>query len=293
VATKAGSRGWFGCHGRGPAQNSAPLGPIDTNLATRHYVPMSRRRFGQGIVLAIILLSTIVLVLGLAQSASVGDKLCTPTLTELKLPMSFPRWFGCALAMHENLAGGLIGGAGALFAAWLAWQAVMRQINAPADQAYEALQVELEPVVDILNQYWRVVDASIKNRDWRDNGFGLLQSLHPRVGQLRQAITADLANRLDPVRHRQFKKLMESLSWIEQRMDRTHPNNEPLWFENVRTMLSHFNVFLRAFDPVAAKKFRWRKKSRVDHRSMAQHSETSLKISSELGRSNLSQSNEA
>lgn len=29
------------------------------------------------------------------------------------------RWFGCAMAAHENLAGGLIGG-GALFAAWLA-----------------------------------------------------------------------------------------------------------------------------------------------------------------------------
>jgi hypothetical protein len=54
-------------------------------------------------------------------------------------------------------------------------------------------------------------------------------------------------------------------------------NLEPLWLENVRTMLSHFNVLLRAFDPVAANKFRWRKKSRVDHRSMAQHSETLIK----------------
>jgi hypothetical protein len=253
-----------------------PRIPLDTNLNARHYRSMSRRRFGQGVVLAIILLSTIVLVLGLAQSASVGDKLCAPTLTELKLPMNFPRWFGCALAMHENLAGGLIGGAGALFAAWLAWQAIMRQINAQADQAYEALQVELEPVVDTLNLYWRVVDASIKNSKWRENGSALLRSMHPSPSRLSEAISEDLANRLDPVRHRQFKKLMESLSWIAQRMDRTH-TSEPLWFENVRTMLSHFNVFLREFDPVAAKKFRRRKKSRVDHRSMAQYSETLIK----------------
>ena len=123
----------------------------------------------------------------------------------------------------------------------------------------------------------RLVDASIRNNGWRDSGFGALQSLHPRPGQLHQAISEDLANRLDPIRHRQFKKLMESLSWIEQRMDRTHPNNEPLWFENVRTMLSHFNVFLREFDPVAAKKFRGRKKSRIDARSMAEHSETLVK----------------
>jgi hypothetical protein len=234
---------------------------------------MSRRRSGQGTVLAIILFSTIVLVLGLAQSASTGDKLCVPGLTELKLPMNFPRWLGCAMATHENLAGGLIGAAGALFAAWLAWQAVMRQINAVADQAYEALRVELGPVVNMVNLYWRVVDASIKNKSWRRNGFALLRSLHPRPSQLPRDINEDLANRLDPVRHRNFKDLMQSLSWLAERMN-LDLDDEPLWFENVRTMLSHFNVFLRKFDPVAAKKFRRRKKGRVDHRSMADHSET-------------------
>jgi hypothetical protein len=186
---------------------------VDTNLNARHYILMSRRRFGQGIVLAIILVSIIVLLLDLAQSSSTSGKLCAPRLADLKLPMDFSRWLGCALAMHETLAGGLIGAAGALFAAWLAWQAIMRQINAQADQAYEALQVELEPVVDMLNQYWRVVDASIKNKN-----------LHPRPSDLQRAVNEDLSTRLDPVRHRQFKKLMESLSWIAQRMDRTHPN---------------------------------------------------------------------
>jgi hypothetical protein len=194
----------------------------------------------------------------------------------MKLPIGFPWWFGCALTMHENLAGGLIGGAGALFAAWLAWQAIMRQISAEADQAYEALQVEFEPVIDMLNQYWRVVDASIKNRDWRESGAALLRALHPSPTRLHQSISTDIATRLDPVRHRQFRKLMESLSWIADRMDRTNPN-EPLWFENLRTMLSHFDVFLRKFDPAAAKKFRWRKRTRVDHRSMAQHSEVLIR----------------
>jgi hypothetical protein len=233
---------------------------LDTNLNARHYVPMTRRQFGQGIVLAIILVSTIVLLLDLAQSSSTSDKLCAPRLADLKLPMDFSRWLGCALATHEGLAGGLIGAAGALFAAWLAWQAIMRQINAQADQAYESLQVELEPVVDMLNQYWRIVDASIKNKKWGDNGFAVLQSLHPRPSDLHRAVNEDLATRLDPVRHRQFKKLMESLLWIAERMDRTHPNNDRLWFENVRTMLSHFNAFLCEFDPVAAKKFRAAKK---------------------------------
>ena len=43
---------------------------------------------------------------------------------------AFPRWFGCVLGLHETLAAGLIGAAGVLIAAWMAWTAVQRQINA-------------------------------------------------------------------------------------------------------------------------------------------------------------------
>ena len=222
---------------------------------------MSGRQFRQGVVLAVVLLAVIVLLLGLAQDGSTGDRLCVPSLVHLKFPIQFPTWFGCALAMHEGLAGGLIGGAGALFAAWMAWQAVMRQINAEADQAYDAVRVELEPVVDMLNLYWRVVDASIKHKEWRSNGDAVLRSLHPRPGELHGAITPGLADRLDPTRRRQLRKLMDSLLWLAQRMDREDRRDDPLWFENLRTLLSHFYVFLRKFDPVAAKKLRRRKKT--------------------------------
>jgi hypothetical protein len=47
----------------------------------------------------------------------------------------FPLWFGCVLDAHDNLAAGLIGAAGALFAAWLAWRAVQHQINADRERA--------------------------------------------------------------------------------------------------------------------------------------------------------------
>jgi hypothetical protein len=191
----------------------------------------------------------------------------------LKLPIGFPRWLGCALANHETLAGGLIGAAGALFAAWLAWQAVMRQINAAADQAYEALRVELEPVVDMVNLYWRVVDASIRKKEWRSNGYALLRSLQPRPNELDRHISKGLVNRLDPVRQRDFNKVMEGLSWLSERMRLNFDDDEPLWFQNVRTMLSHFDVFLRKFDRIAARKFRWRKKGRLDHGSIAEQYE--------------------
>src|SRR5262245_30127822 len=47
----------------------------------------------------------------------------------------FFKWFGCVLDAHESLAAGLIGVAGALFAAWLAWTAVQRQLKEQERQA--------------------------------------------------------------------------------------------------------------------------------------------------------------
>jgi hypothetical protein len=38
-------------------------------------------------------------------------------------------YIGCAMTAHEDLAAGLIGGAGALFAAWLAFDAVQEQLG--------------------------------------------------------------------------------------------------------------------------------------------------------------------
>jgi hypothetical protein len=48
---------------------------------------------------------------------------------------AFPKWFGCVLAAHESLAGGLIGLAGVLLGAWAAWSAVQQQINADRERA--------------------------------------------------------------------------------------------------------------------------------------------------------------
>jgi hypothetical protein len=47
----------------------------------------------------------------------------------------FPKWFGCILHDHDSLAAGLIGAAGALFAAWIAWTAVQRQLEEQQRQA--------------------------------------------------------------------------------------------------------------------------------------------------------------
>src|SRR5262249_56250844 len=47
----------------------------------------------------------------------------------------FFKWFGCVLHDHDSLAAGLIGAAGALFAAWIAWTTVQRQLEEQQRQA--------------------------------------------------------------------------------------------------------------------------------------------------------------
>jgi hypothetical protein len=52
----------------------------------------------------------------------------------------FPKWLGCVVANHENLAGSLIAVGGALFAARVAWHAVMDQIESDKELARDAIR---------------------------------------------------------------------------------------------------------------------------------------------------------
>jgi hypothetical protein len=71
-------------------------------------------------------------------SAFDPSKLYSPSFDKAQIP----KWLDCAMGAHENLARGLIGASGALFASWLAWSAVRDQIaleqasNEPEVEAY-------------------------------------------------------------------------------------------------------------------------------------------------------------
>ncbi len=72
------------------------------------------------------LIALVLLTLSFVHSyANIEDaKRCAPNIWAAH----WPNWIGCIIAAHEGLAGGLIGGGGALFAAWLAWDAVQVQL---------------------------------------------------------------------------------------------------------------------------------------------------------------------
>jgi hypothetical protein len=54
--------------------------------------------------------------------------------------VQFPKWLGCIVANHESLSGSLIAAGGALFAAWVAWHAIMDQIESDKELARDAVR---------------------------------------------------------------------------------------------------------------------------------------------------------
>ena len=93
-------------------------------LAHSFIIEQLQKRTTQFVLLFFGLPLFVFLVLALAQAGSGSS-----------CHWAFPKWFGCVLAAHENLAGSLIGLAGVLLGAWVAWSAVQQQINADRERA--------------------------------------------------------------------------------------------------------------------------------------------------------------
>jgi hypothetical protein len=89
--------------------------------------PNIRRRVSTAISLGLVLIGIVVLLLAFVDSYSINEVFghCSPSLSKSKWPL----YLGCVMAAHEGLAGGLIGAAGALFAAWLAYEAIQEQLS--------------------------------------------------------------------------------------------------------------------------------------------------------------------
>jgi hypothetical protein len=133
---------------------------------------LRRHEILKGAAITIILLSIIVAALGFAhswapqkteptiQAAEQSDGLNAGRCFASIAKSQFPKWVGCAMAAHENLAGGLIGSAGALLAAWIAWHAVMAQMESDRRLARNSER----PIVHG-GPGWRMKDPNDRHRD--------------------------------------------------------------------------------------------------------------------------------
>jgi hypothetical protein len=87
--------------------------------------PVIRRRVAWAIAFGFVLIAMVVGIITFVDLAAIIEgRRCAPSIWKSQ----WPKYFGCAMAAHEGLAGGLIGAAGALFAAWLAFDAIQEQL---------------------------------------------------------------------------------------------------------------------------------------------------------------------
>jgi hypothetical protein len=77
------------------------------------------KRLIWALVIGAVLVALIIGIISFVEATSITEeaKRCAPNVWQSQ----WPRYIGCAMAAHEGLAGGLIGAAGVLFAAWLAF----------------------------------------------------------------------------------------------------------------------------------------------------------------------------
>jgi hypothetical protein len=131
------------------------------------------------------------------------------------LHAQWPKWIGCAMTTHENLAGGLIGGAGALFAAFIAADAVWHQLAFErqkfnlAEERRNALEIySFERVIEYYSRLLRPFDLAVGHEDGKHvNGIDDLYktgNLVPFFGSLpadHQSLARDAWERLSNLNH--------------------------------------------------------------------------------------------
>jgi hypothetical protein len=91
-------------------------------------------RWAVGLTIAVALVVGVIGLLGFAHANAVGATRCFAGFAHAQ----WPKWIGCAMAAHENLSGGLIGLAGVIFAAWLAYSGAQDQLAHVRRTAEEA-----------------------------------------------------------------------------------------------------------------------------------------------------------
>lgn len=147
----------------------------------------------------------------------------------------FPKWFGCVVASHENLAGGLIGAAGTLFAGWLAWTAVQTQIadareRAEADrkEVERLLQFDVDNIAEALGAMWLVLE-NIHHEETPENNETRLEAVKTGINFVADSIwietTRSMIEILGWERRRSYQSLLNSLLELKKHENTTPENS--------------------------------------------------------------------
>lgn len=192
----------------------------------------------------------------------------------------FPKWLGCAMAAHENLAGGLIGGGGALLAAWIAASIVREQINDDRRRERQARQHEIKREISALtacrnaledaqHTYWDQWEL-VRDRKWPNvealARVGALGKLNPLFGPAPSHPDGIAAQNLLASMHTLATELQKGLliydppfnleqprakSFQEEQaaaLDRAESVEVPHYYDVVRDIIFRLNDAIGAYD---------------------------------------------
>jgi hypothetical protein len=244
---------------------------------------LSMKRIGQGTVVIVASMAALTAALALAQVGSIPEKRCALDAV----------WLGCAMAAHENLAGGLIGAAGTVFAGWVAWVAIERQIAIAErlglreeTEAEAALQEILRERFNVINEIWQGIDWALQEADEEERERKASLAIGMLFYALPNEADAELVERmglkLPPRRAARLNNI--SATWRRHQLiekqeaegDRGHGLH---WrARRARTMFSHMERYAREYDSQLTAIFNDRIKAPVDHSQPAEDVRTSREI---------------
>ncbi|MGY4616144.1 hypothetical protein ACVWZ4_001371 [Bradyrhizobium sp. USDA 4472] len=192
-----------------------------------------------------------------------------------------PQWLGCVLSRHGELAGGLIGAAGAIIAGMMAWLAAMKTIDDNRARELRALEVahlRIGTIADCFNEVWRVEEKMQQGGD-RERGTRLIFSLLPlddsRVWDewIKQLKDLSMSDEFDAKRKIDLKELAETVETVRSYIPigRNPLIVDPAWRRRLSATLNYFKHTCDKFDPAGPDYFKGRKSSPLDEREDWQH----------------------
>jgi hypothetical protein len=114
--------------------------------------PATRRRLCRALVVGLGLTALTIGILTFVDATALDAKRCAPSIWQSQ----WPKYIGCAAAAHEGLAGGLVGVAGALFAAWLAFDVIQQQLAEERDRFRDERQRQDQMRAEEREQHARI-----------------------------------------------------------------------------------------------------------------------------------------
>jgi hypothetical protein len=190
--------------------------------------------------------------------------------------LQFPKWFGCALANHESLAGAMIGAAGTVFAGWIAWRAAIRTIEhqrRPSQQALTIILEFLRPILAMMVQVWRIAQHKPETDDIRMNGILLIRTIIPNedaINNLNRNI-GQYAAFIDPSRTQALSAVLRTLEGIVSRVPYPQAEYSQLWLYEIQSRLTLLARYVEALDLESAKIFEGLVRTKFDDQLEAEH----------------------